>query len=317
MSVEAFLAGEQAYHVEQGDCIAFMNALPADSVALVMCSPPYMRARSYLESGEDLGIARGCEEWTAWMVEVCTAARRVCTGLCVFVVEGQTRDFRYQPAPFLLLADLHRRGFHLRKPPVYHRVGIPGSGGPDWWRNDWEPCVCFARGGKLPWSDNVACGAPPKYMPGGAMSYRNKNGTRKNRQECPRAKITRGSFNGDTQQLPGYIPPDLANPGNVIKCNVGGDALGSTLAHDNEAPYSAVLCEAFIRSFAPPGGVVLDPFSGSGTTLAVAVRHGRRGLACDLRQSQVDLTKRRLLEGSETRKDETIPGPALDLFPEL
>ena len=35
-------------------------------------------------------------------------------------------------------ADLKRAGFNMRKPPVFHRVGIPGSGGPDWLRNDYE-----------------------------------------------------------------------------------------------------------------------------------------------------------------------------------
>ena len=60
-----------------------------------------------------------------------------------------------------LMADLSRRGFHLRKPPIYRRVGIPGSGGSrdqhaasgggaDWWRNDYEFCICWTRGGKLP-----------------------------------------------------------------------------------------------------------------------------------------------------------------------
>jgi len=41
---------------------------------------------------------------------------------------------------------------------------------------------------------------------------------------------------------------------------------------------------------------VLDPFSGSGTTLAVALKNGRRAIASDLRFSQVELTVRRAKE---------------------
>ena len=41
-------------------------------------------------------------------------------------------------------------------------------------------------------------------------------------------------------------------------------------------------------------GLVIDPFAGSGTTLAVAVREGRRAIGCDIRQSQVDLSCRRI-----------------------
>jgi hypothetical protein len=40
------------------------------------------------------------------------------------------------------MAALHEAGFKLRKPPIFQRVGIPGSGGPDWLRNDYEFVVC-------------------------------------------------------------------------------------------------------------------------------------------------------------------------------
>lgn len=70
--------------------------------------------------------------------------------------------------------------------------------------------------------------------------------------------------------------------------------MGSNLAHENEAPFPEALARFFTLSFCPPGGLVIDPFSGSGTTIAVAVAEGRRGLACDIRESQVQLTRRRL-----------------------
>ena len=74
--------------------------------------------------------------------------------------------------------------------------------------------------------------------------------------------------------------------------------MGSRLVHLNEAGFPEKLPERFIRSFAPPDSVVLDPFSGSGTTVAVSVRWNRRGIGIDLRQSQVDLATDRLM--SET-----------------
>ena len=111
-----------------------------------------------------------------------------------------------------------------------------------------------------------------------------------------------------------YIPPVLVNPGNTIKttytCDevatllseagdfthyiVGGGVMGDKLCHENEAPFPESLAEFFIRSFCPPDGVVLDPFSGSGTTVATAVKWGRYGIGCDIRQSQVDLGQRRV-----------------------
>ncbi len=75
--------------------------------------------------------------------------------------------------------------------------------------------------------------------------------------------------------------------------------MGSPLAASNEAPFPESLAEFFIRSFCPPGGIVLDPFSGSGTTVAVALKTGREGIGVDIRQSQIDLTTRRIQEVQE------------------
>lgn len=318
----------QRWRVDQGDCIQWLDSLPADSVDLVFCSPPYEQARLYLENGQNLGIARNTEEWVSWMVEVVRACSRVCRGLIGIVCDGQTRRYRYSCAPLLLAADLHRAGFCLRKPAVYRRVGIPGSGGPDWLRNDWEPVLCITRPGKLPWSDNTACGHPPKWAPGGEMSHRLSDGQRVNQwghpirkdgqasggdtpieAGRPAAKRSRPSHRTKTrkdrrvedgsrgsQEQQQYEPPVMANPGNVIDCSVGGGQMGSPLAHENEAPFPEQLASFFVRSFCPPGGIVVDPFSGSGTTGAVAIREGRRFLGCDLRESQVKLSRRRLSE---------------------
>jgi hypothetical protein len=189
------------------------------------------------------------------------------------------------------MAYLHRRGVNLRKPPIFHRSGIPGSGGRDWLRNNYEFIVCATNGGRLPWSDNTAMGQPPKYAPGGEMSYRLVDGSRRNKRGV---EVTDDVTNGAAKRV--YIPPKLANPGNVIHCNVGGGRMGSEFAHQNEAPFPEPLAEFFIRSFCPPGGLVLDPFSGSGTSVAVAAKVGRRGIGIDIRESQVELGRRRLAE---------------------
>jgi DNA modification methylase len=89
----------------------------------------------------------------------------------------------------------------------------------------------------------------------------------------------------------------LANPGNLIKgIKVGGGMMGHKLAHENEAPYPQKLAEWFIRSYCELGGLVLDPFSGSGTTVAAAVALGRRGIGLDLRLNQCQLGRRRCAE---------------------
>lgn len=323
-----------------GDCLEIMAQMPAYSVDLVFFSPPYEDCRTY---GIDFRL-KG-QAYVDWMVKVFTLCRRLCKGLVACVIEGKTSKFRYSATPLLLAADLHRAGFVLRKPPIFNRVGIPGSGGPDWLRNDYEFLICTTRGGKLPWSQNTACGHPPKWAPGGAMSYRNADGVRKNargytgNQWGARSKVGNRKKDGTRQKAgrPSNVRIEhdkngnvkgghdrilnltLANPGNKIQQAytaeqvakviadyeagnvrshiVGGGVMGGDeFCSQNEAPFPEALPEFFIRSFCRPGGTVLDPFVGSGTTLAVAKRLGRNGIGIDLRQSQIDLTSRRLAQ---------------------
>lgn len=78
---------------------------------------------------------------------------------------------------------------------------------------------------------------------------------------------------------------------------MGGGHLGSDLAHLNSAPFPEALAEFFLRSLVPPGGTVLDPFSGSATTAAVADRLEMTGIGIDLRRSQSELGRRRIADG--------------------
>lgn len=289
-----------SYHVDCADCLDWFRAQPPDSVDLVFGSPPYEKARLYLEGGKDLDIARDTSEWVAWMVEVYRAALRCCKGLVAFVVEGQTKDYCWSAAPALLITRLVEAGIAVRKPPIYHRVGIPGSGGPDWLRNDYEFIVCTTRGGPLPWSDNTAMGHEPKYEPGGEPSHRTVDGSRVNGEGVGYATMDDRNNVGPhrARQRAGrvYQPPERANPGNVIRCVAGGGNMGHPLCHENEAPFPEDLARFFVLSFCPKGGVVCDPFSGSGTTASVAIENHRRFRGCDLRPSQVELTLRRLAQ---------------------
>lgn len=339
--IQAVLAGTSPGCVAVGNCYEVLRAMPGGCVDLVFGSPPYEDARTY---GIHFGL-KG-QAWVDWMVEVYRQSLRVCRGLVAFVVEGRTRKYSYSGTPLLLAADLLRAGITLRKPPAFHRVGVPGSGGPDWWRNDYEFIICATNGGKLPWSDNTACGHPPKWAPGGEMSNRVSDGTRVNQwggharssgyrladgtmrepgrpshnfghagdgtikgthaRDIPHrvAKMVSArnpDGSRDNDKVESYVAPVLANPGNVLHCIVGGGVMGSKLAHENEAPFPEKLAERFILSFCPPGGIVADCFSGSGTTAAVAAKNGRRYIASDVRESQCELTRKRIARASDNQ----------------
>lgn len=56
------------------------------------------------------------------------------------------------------------------------------------------------------------------------------------------------------------------------------------------------LLERIVAWASPAGGLVMDPFCGSGTTLAVAHRLGRRWIGCDASELAIATTTRRLQE---------------------
>ena len=326
-------------NIERAEALSWVSALPEKSVDLFFFSPFYEDCRLYLENGVDLGIALKTDAWVEYMIKLTKECLRACKGLVAFVVEGKTKKFKYSCGPVLLMADLHRAGVCLRKPPVFHRRGIPGSGGPDWLRNDYEFIVCCTNGGKLPWSANTSMGHIPKYGPGGEMSYRTKGGNRVNspsvNESCHSELIdgraghkpgkrqgvfrTRFSHNKDGSVKGAHDRhiAAVANPGNVLHYPVGGGLMGSKLAHENEAPFPLKLAEFFVRSFCPPDGLVCDPMLGSGTTAHAAILHGRRFQGCDIRQSQVDLSNRRMAdirplsqEAPRVPTDRTLEQPA-------
>ena len=205
----------------------------------------------------------------------------------------------------MLMNALRDAGAILREPVIFHRSGIPGSGGPDWLRRDYEWVICATqKRGRLPWSDNTACGHPPKFKKGGEPTHRLQNGKRVRVRPGKGKAIKCGTSRGLNKQsvhkqvgsevveYQPYIPPKLANPGNVLKC--AGGHLGDSIAYQNEAPFPEKLAEFFVKSFCPLGGIVMDCFGGSGTVSAVAEKTSRNSVFIDVRESQIELARQRL-----------------------
>ncbi len=62
----------------------------------------------------------------------------------------------------------------------------------------------------------------------------------------------------------------------------------------HSAPFPEALCTLPILATCPPGGLVLDPFVGTGTAIVAAVRQGRRGIGIDLSAEYLQTAATRL-----------------------
>lgn len=277
--------GDKSWITYHGECLKALKALPADFASIVFCSPPYTLARTY---GRD-DVARRPQDWAAWMRKIVVESCRV-SRIAFFNVSDVVDGFRYGGGPEMLVADLLRKdGIVMCRPYMWHKIseaddaqpnGTPGSGGAHFHRNDYEPIYGFCHPDKLgpknppKWSDNLAFGLPPKFSPGGQPRMRNRKGERQTQKD--------------------YTPPEISNPGNVLRVRVGGQGKKTKIASQGYAPMALGVAERFIRWFAAPGTIVLDPFCGTGTTLEAAVKHGRRGVGIDQDLAALKLTERRM-----------------------
>lgn len=256
--------------IHRGDCLDLMRGMPPACVDLVIGSPPYA------EKGERYGGTKPwpTDAWIEWMSDVTAASVSISRNVVIWVVNGAVRNGRYLPACEGLVWRCHQMGITCERPAIWHKNAPPNR--KDWFGNDWEYCLAFRPENSNRYFDWESVAVPPKYKAGGRFRQRTVNGSRRLGNEYPKNK--------------------LARPRDVLRVTVGGGHLGSKLAHLNEAPFPTRLIEPFALTCCPIGGLILDPFCGSGTTLAVAERTGRKWIGIDCRESQTDLSARRIAE---------------------
>lgn len=74
------------------------------------------------------------------------------------------------------------------------------------------------------------------------------------------------------------FPPHAGRPKNIYRSNGGADN-SANLVHPNEKPIW--LMQQIVRDLTSPGDLVIEPFSGSGTTLAACISEKRRCIAIE------------------------------------
>ena len=271
-TISDVIYGNSRWAVQQGAALEWLRELPPNSVDLVVGSPPYVEKNGRYKNTPGPIRRWTCPEWVEYIYQVTLEARRVCKGDVLWVVNGSLKDARYTPAVEGLVWKWYETGHKLERPLIWHKNAPPNRR--DWFSNDWEFIVCFpAEGRRRVWNWE-SIGTAPKYSTGGDFRQRNAKGERTKGGKYPKNPITR--------------------PRDVLRVCVGGGLMGHPLASKNEAPFPTSLIEPLVKALSNPNGIVCDPFLGGGSSCQVAVEQGRRFVGCDLRESQVELTRERM-----------------------
>ena len=94
-----------------------------------------------------------------------------------------------------------------------------------------------------------------------------------------------------------FAPAKGANKRDVWSVNTSGGYSDHDGAH--YASYNPKLIEPCILAGSPEGGIILDPFNGTGTTGVVAIKYDRKYIGIDLSEKYIAMSTRRLEKETE------------------
>ncbi len=260
----------------EGDVREVAPRLPAGIADCCVTSPPYFGHRSYGDDRRELGREATVAAYVAGVVECLAAVRRLLKPEATLWLNlGDTyRDGHLLGVPWRVALALVDDGWHLRSDIVWQKPNAmphPVATRPT---HDHEYVFLFSAGERYRY-DADAIREPHvtfsehSRMRGGRAHLGKRGGTPE-----------RGKNGGDGNLHDGRWDQAF-HPKGRNKRTVWSVPLGK-FREAHFAVFPERLIEPCILAGAPPGGVVLDPFMGAGTTAVVARRLGRRFTGCEL-----------------------------------
>jgi adenine-specific DNA-methyltransferase len=247
--------------VYQGDCMEFLSSTPSAAIQLVVTSPPYNIGKSYEKrSSLDIYI-----DFQRRVISECVRVLKPGGSICWQV--GNFVDRKgigsIVPLDIVLFPIFSSFGLKLRNRIVWHfEHGLHCS---NRLSGRYETILWFTKGDEYVF-DLDAIRVPQKY---------------------PGKKYFKGPRAGQYS-----CNPLGKNPGDVwVIPNVKNNHVEKT-GHPCQFPIELV--ERLILSLTKPDDWVFDPFAGVGSTMAAAIRHGRRGAGAELVASYCDIARERI-----------------------
>jgi site-specific DNA-methyltransferase (adenine-specific) len=230
------------------DALPWLESLEPGSVDLIVADPPYAMGKA------DWDHFESPEAYVAWTRAWVQAAQRTLKPNGSLYVMGWSEllaDVKVAVAPLFAacrwLVWFYRNKANLRD---------------DWGRSH-ESILHFRNGPKITFNTD------PVRIPYNAHTTRYPE----------RTQAETSQYGGERTDK--WRPhPDGARPRDVLEIPVLANGTAEKTDHPTQKPVQ--LIRKFVLASSNPGDLVVDPFSGSGTTAFVCQQLGRRWLACDL-----------------------------------
>lgn len=257
-----------------GDSRLKLAEMAADSVDLVVTSPPYADARR----GTYGGIHP--DDYVAWFLPISAEIQRVLKPRGTFILnikEKAVRGERHTYVLELILA-LKRQGWLWTEEFVWHKKNCYPGKWPNRFRDAWERLLQFNRQRQFNMYQEAV------MVPMGDWKHRRL--ARLSATDQIRDESAVGS--GFAKNISNWNGRDRAYPTNVLHMATECSNRGHSAAFPESLPVW------FIRLFTKPGDTVLDPFMGSGTTLVAARRLERRSIGIEINDEYCARAQERL-----------------------
>ena len=248
------------------NCLNILKELDSESIDLVLTSPPYDNLRDY--KGFELDLP-----------EIIKGLFRIIKdgGVIVWVVGDATIKGSESGTSFKQALLFMENGFLLHDTMIYEKntSSFPAKRNGNRYTQIFEYMFIFSKG--KPKTTNLICDKPNKWA--GHKNW----GTNTNRLKNGKLKETT-----DIKPVPEFSPRN-----NIWKYNIGkGFNSSDKESHEHPAIFPEKLAEDHILSWSNENDIILDIFSGSGTTCKMAKKNKRNYIGIDISEEYCKLAER-------------------------
>lgn len=300
--------------VRCGDCLDVLRAVPDGSVNLIVTSPPYGQQRAKTYGGIDP------DQYVRWFLPRAAEFQRALAPDGSFVlnikecvVNGQRHLYVHK----LVIALVEAQGWLLTDEYIWHKKNcVPGKW-PNRFRDAWEHLYHFTKERRFKMNQDAVMVPMGDWATTRIPRLSEADKTRRDSAVGSGASRRVANWEGRDKAYPTNVQMFGAVTSEEAIAELDAEDAGVTayleqlrtlrraLSEGREIPSGTALHMAtecanrghsaafpvglpdwFIRLFTDPGDLVLDPFSGSGTTGVACCRNGRRFLGMEIDEGQ-------------------------------